>query len=120
MSVRLHCPEVFDGSSVMDLIILMIRLKALVISNKYLIGRLGWSGMRTRDILQRGQLRLSEKIPLDNSMTSDKTQATYLVNHKSTKQEETQTLHMFGKVTKRWRTQLYIVRKSFLRLYYIP
>jgi hypothetical protein len=42
MSVRLHYPEVFDGSSVMDLIILMIRLKASVISNKDLIGRSGW------------------------------------------------------------------------------
>ena len=38
MSVRMHYPEVFDGSSVMDLIILMIRLKASVISNKDLIG----------------------------------------------------------------------------------
>jgi hypothetical protein len=54
MSVRLHYPEVFDGSSVMDLIILMIRLKASMISNKDLIGCSGWSGMRTRDILQRG------------------------------------------------------------------
>jgi hypothetical protein len=42
MSVRLHYPEVFDGSSVMDLIILMIGLKASVISNKDLIGRSGW------------------------------------------------------------------------------
>jgi hypothetical protein len=50
MSVRLHCPEVFDGSSVMDLIILMIRLKASVISNKDLIGHSGCLGMRTRDI----------------------------------------------------------------------
>jgi hypothetical protein len=71
MSVRLHYPEVFDGSLVMDLIILMIRLKASVISNKDLIGRLGWSGMRTRDILQRIRLKLSGKIPLDNSMTSE-------------------------------------------------
>jgi hypothetical protein len=99
---------------------LMIGLKASVISNKDLIGRSGWSGMRTRDILQKGRLRLSDKLPLDNSMTSDKTQATYLVNHKSTKQEAMQTLHMFGRVTKRWRTQLYIARKSFLRSYYIP
>jgi hypothetical protein len=79
MSVRLHYPEVFDSSLVMDLIILMIRLKASVISNKDLIGRLGWSGMRTRDILQRGRLKLSGKLPLDNSMTSDQTQATYLL-----------------------------------------
>jgi hypothetical protein len=55
MSVRLHYPEVFDGSSVMDLIILMIGLKASVISNKDLTGRSGWAGMQTRDILQRGQ-----------------------------------------------------------------
>jgi hypothetical protein len=75
MGVRLHYPEVFDDSSVMDLIILMIRLKALVISNKDLIGHSGWPGMRTRDILQTGRLRLSDKLPLDNSMTSDETQA---------------------------------------------
>jgi hypothetical protein len=79
MSVRLHYPEVFDGSSVMDFIILMIGLKASVISNKDLIGRLGWLGMRTRDILQRGRLRLSDKLPLDNRTTSDKTQASYLL-----------------------------------------
>jgi hypothetical protein len=79
MSVRLHYPEVFNGSSIMDLIILMIGLKASVISNKDLIGRLGWSGMRTRDILQRGRLRLSDKLPLDNSTTSDKTQPAYLL-----------------------------------------
>jgi hypothetical protein len=60
----------------MDLIILMIGLKASVISNKDLIGRLGWSGMRTKDTLQRGQLRLSDKLPLDNSMTSDETEET--------------------------------------------
>jgi hypothetical protein len=41
MSVRLHYPEVFDDSSVMDLTILMIGLKASVISNKDLIGCLG-------------------------------------------------------------------------------
>jgi hypothetical protein len=39
MNVRLHYPEVFDGSSVTDLIILMIGLKASVISNK----RLDWT-----------------------------------------------------------------------------
>jgi hypothetical protein len=54
MSVRLHYPEVFDSSLVMDLIILMIRLKASVILNKDLIGCLGWPGMQTGDILQRG------------------------------------------------------------------
>jgi hypothetical protein len=54
MSVRLHYLEVFDGSSVMDLIILMVGLKASVILNKDLIGCSRWSGMRTRDILQRG------------------------------------------------------------------
>jgi hypothetical protein len=73
MSVRLHYPEVFDGSSVTDLISLMIGLKASVISNKDLIGRSGWPGMWTRDILQSGRLRLSNKLPLDNSTTSDKT-----------------------------------------------
>jgi hypothetical protein len=54
MSVRLHYLEVFDSSSVMDLIILMIGLKASVISEKDLIGHSGWPSMKTRDILQRG------------------------------------------------------------------
>jgi hypothetical protein len=79
MSVRLHYPELFDGSSVMDLIILVIGLKASVISNKDLIGRSGWPGMRTRDIVQRGRLRLSDTLPLDSSTTSDKTQVAYLL-----------------------------------------
>jgi hypothetical protein len=79
MSVRLHYPEVFDGSSVIDVIILMIRLKASMISNKDLIGCSGWPGMRTRDILQRGRLRLSDKLPLDNSMTRDETQVAYML-----------------------------------------
>jgi hypothetical protein len=79
MSAQLHYPEVFDVSSVMDLIILMIGLKASVISNKDLIGHLGWLGMRTRDILQRGRLRLSDKLPLDNNTTSDKTQEAYML-----------------------------------------
>jgi hypothetical protein len=79
MNVRLYYPEVFDGSSVLDLIILMIGLKDSVILNKDLIGRSGWPGMRTRDILRSGRLRLSNKLPLDNNMTSDKTQATYLL-----------------------------------------
>jgi hypothetical protein len=79
MSVRMHYPEIFNGSSVMDLIILMIGLKASVISNKDLIGRSGWLGMRTRDILQRGRLRLSEKLPLENSTIGDKTQETYML-----------------------------------------
>jgi hypothetical protein len=78
MSVRLHYLEVFNGLSMTDLIIWMIGLKASVISNKYLIGRSGWPGMRTRDILQSGRLRLSNKLPLDKSTTSDKTQAAYL------------------------------------------
>jgi hypothetical protein len=73
MSVQLHYPEVFDSSSFMDLIIWMIRLKALVISNKDLIGCSGWPGMQTRDILQRGRLRIGDKLPLDNSMTNDET-----------------------------------------------
>ena len=79
MSVQMHYPEVLDDSSVIDVIILMIRLKASMISNKDLIGRSRWSGMRTRDILQRGQLRLSDKLPLDNSTTSDKTQVAYML-----------------------------------------
>ena len=36
-------------------------------------------GMQIRDILQRGRLRLSDKLPLDNSTTSDKTQAAYML-----------------------------------------
>jgi hypothetical protein len=79
MSVRLYYPEVFNDSSVMDLIIIMIGLKASVISNKDLIGRSRWSGMRIRDTLQRGQLRLSDKLPLDNNTTSDKTQEAYML-----------------------------------------
>jgi hypothetical protein len=78
MSVRLHYPEVFNGLSMTDLIIWMIGLKASVISNKDLIGRSVWPGMRTRDILQSGRLRLCNKLPLDKSTTSDKTQAAYL------------------------------------------
>jgi hypothetical protein len=90
MSVRMHYLDVFDGSSVMDFIILMIGLKALVISNEDLIGRLGWLGMWTRDILQRGRLKLSEKLPLDNSTTSDETQATYMliINLRSRRQRK--------------------------------
>jgi hypothetical protein len=42
MSVRLHYPKVFDSSSIIDMIILMIRLKASMISNKDLIGCSGW------------------------------------------------------------------------------
>jgi hypothetical protein len=61
------------------LTVLMIGQKASVISNKDLIGRSGWPGMQTRDILQGVRLRLSDKLPLDNTMTSDKTQATYLL-----------------------------------------
>jgi hypothetical protein len=48
MSVQLHYPRVFNGSSVMDL---MIRLKDSLILNKDLIGHSGWSGMRERDKL---------------------------------------------------------------------
>ena len=79
MSVRLNYPNIFDDLSVMDLIILMIRPRASVILNKDLIGCSGWPGMRKRDILQRGRLRRSNKLPLDNSTKSDKTQAAYLL-----------------------------------------
>jgi hypothetical protein len=54
MSVQLHYPEVFDGSSVMDLIILMIGLKASVISNKDLIGCSGWSGYADKRHIAEG------------------------------------------------------------------
>jgi hypothetical protein len=50
-----------------------------VISNKDLIGHSGWLGMYTRDIVERGRLRLSDKLPLDNSTTSDETQAAYML-----------------------------------------
>jgi hypothetical protein len=79
MSVRMYYPEVFDSSSVIDVIILMIRRKASMILNKDLIGCSGWTGMWKRDILQRGRLRLSDKLPLDNNMTRDETQATYML-----------------------------------------
>jgi hypothetical protein len=74
MSVRMHYPKVFDGSSVMDLIII---LKASLISNKDLFGHSGWSGMRARDKMQRGQLRLGEKLPFDNSTTNHETQSAW-------------------------------------------
>jgi hypothetical protein len=77
MSVRLHYLEVFDDSSVMDKIILMIRLKASLILNKDLIGHSGWPGMRARDKLQRGRLKLGDKLLLDNSTTNDETQAAW-------------------------------------------
>jgi hypothetical protein len=41
----------------------MIRLKASLISKKDWIGFSGWSGMRARDKLQRGQLRLGKNFP---------------------------------------------------------
>ena len=55
----------------------MIRLEASLISNKDLIGLLGWSDMRARDKLQRGRLRLGDKLPLENNMTNDETQETW-------------------------------------------
>jgi hypothetical protein len=55
----------------------MIKLKASLISNKDLIGHSGWSGMRERDKMQRGRLRLGKKLPLDNNMTNDETQAAW-------------------------------------------
>jgi hypothetical protein len=60
MSVRIHYPEVFDGSSVIDKRILMIRHRTSLILRKDLIGLSGWSGMRTRDKLQKGQLKFSK------------------------------------------------------------
>jgi hypothetical protein len=41
----------------------MIRLEASLISKKDLIGLLGWLGMKARDKLQRGQLRLGKNFP---------------------------------------------------------
>jgi hypothetical protein len=41
----------------------MIKLKASLISNKDLIGLSGWPGMRERDKLQRGRLRLGKNFP---------------------------------------------------------
>jgi hypothetical protein len=60
MSVRLHYPEVFDGSSGTDKRILMIRHRTSLILSKDLIGLLGWPGMRTRDKLQKGRLKFSK------------------------------------------------------------
>jgi hypothetical protein len=54
MSVRLHYPEVFDGSSVMDLTFLMVRLKASMISNKDLIGHSGWTGYADKRHIAEG------------------------------------------------------------------
>jgi hypothetical protein len=54
MSVRIHHPEVFDGSSGTDKRILMIKHRTSLILSKDLIGPLGWLGMRTRDKLQKG------------------------------------------------------------------
>jgi hypothetical protein len=54
MSVRLHYLEVFDGLSVMDLIILMIGLKASVISKKDLIGRSRWQGYADKRHIAEG------------------------------------------------------------------
>jgi hypothetical protein len=51
----------------------MIRLKASLISNKDLIGHSGWSGMKAREKLQRGQLRPGDELPLDNSTKIDET-----------------------------------------------
>jgi hypothetical protein len=41
----------------------MIRLRDLVISNKDLIGLLGCPGMRSREKLQKGQLKLGKNFP---------------------------------------------------------
>jgi hypothetical protein len=60
VSVQLHYPEVFDGSSGTDKRISVIRQRTSLISNKELIGLLGWSGMRSRDKMQKGQLRLGK------------------------------------------------------------
>jgi hypothetical protein len=60
VSVQLHYPEVFDGSSGTDKRISVIRQRTSLISNKDLIGLLGWSGMRERDKLQKGRLRLGK------------------------------------------------------------
>jgi hypothetical protein len=60
VSVRLHYPEVFDDSSGTDKRISVIRQRTSLISNKDLIGLLGWSDMRSRDKLQKGRLRLGK------------------------------------------------------------
>ena len=56
MSVRIHYPEVFDGLSGTDMRISGIRQKNSSISNKDLIGLLGWSDMRSREKLKKGRL----------------------------------------------------------------
>jgi hypothetical protein len=60
MSVRLHYPEVFDGSLGTKKRILMIRHITSLILSKELIGLSGWSGMRKRDKLQKGRLKFSK------------------------------------------------------------
>jgi hypothetical protein len=60
VSVQIHYPEVFDDYSGIDKRISVIRHRTSLISNKDLIGILGWLNMRERDKLQKGQLRLGE------------------------------------------------------------
>jgi hypothetical protein len=74
VSVRIHYPEVFDGSSGTDKRISVIRQRTSLISNKDLIGLLGWSGMREETNCRKADSGWV-KIPLDNSTTDDQTQA---------------------------------------------
>jgi hypothetical protein len=54
----------------------MIRLKDSLISNKDLIGRSRWPGMRERDKMQRGRIRLGKNFPWTIARQNDETQAT--------------------------------------------
>jgi hypothetical protein len=60
MSVRIHYPEVFDDLSGTDKRILMIKQRTSWILRKDLMGISGWLGMRTRDKLQKGRLKLGK------------------------------------------------------------
>jgi hypothetical protein len=60
VSVGIHYPNVFDGSSGTDKKILVIRQRTSLISNKDLIGLLGWLDMKSRDKLQKYRLRMGE------------------------------------------------------------
>jgi hypothetical protein len=67
--------------------------------------------MRARDKLQRGRLRLGRNFSWTIARQMMRLRQ-HGINHKFTKQEATQTLHMFGRITKRRRKQLYVARTT--------
>jgi hypothetical protein len=60
VSVQIHYPKVYNGSSGTYKRISLIKKRTSLISRKDLIGLPGWPGMRSRDKLQKGQLRLGK------------------------------------------------------------